>query len=246
MAALTEDETISSVGGFVSRLSETSTGKRRLFRCQNTTDCLLPRIMRLAEEKGISPGTINDIEQKMLERFRRESVPMLRFPRELADWELLSIAQHWGMPPRLLDWTANPLAALWFGVCENPRSNDDKRVVWIVDEPNLKKFNAHENIFTLPNTCFFEPPHIDRRIAAESAWFSVYRHNRQEFLSLDGQERYEPKLKRFFVPRERFKPLQEELSVIGINHASMYPDLLGLGKDIQREFIDSWRALDTI
>lgn len=244
MAALTRDETISSVGGFVSRLYETSTGKRRLFRGQNTRDCLLPRIMRLAKQKGISPGEINRIEQRMLDRFRRESIPMLH-SRELADWELLSIAQHWGMPTRLLDWTASPLAALWFGVCEDPRSNDDVGVVWVLDGPNLR-FNASENIFTLPNTCFFEPPHIDRRIAAQSAWFSVYRHNRQEFLSLDGQERYEQKLKRFVIPAEQFKSLREELSMLGINHAAMFPDLFGLGKDIQREFIDSRKALDTV
>ena len=120
MAARETDKTIRSVGEFISCLHETSTSKRRLFRGQNTDKPLLPRIMRLAKENHISPNDINGIEQRMLERFKKESVPMLQGTRKLADWELMSIAQHWGMPTRLLDWTANPLAGLWFAVSAIP------------------------------------------------------------------------------------------------------------------------------
>jgi hypothetical protein len=246
MADLKNDETIRSVGEFVSRLHDTSTGRRRLFRGQNTKSCLLPRIMRLAKEKGISPGKMNRIEQKMLERFRRESVPMLQVTRELAAWELLSIAQHRGMPTRLLDWTANPLAGLWFAVSADPPKNEEHGVVWVLEAPNEKTFNSDEDVFKLEKTCFFEPPHLDRRIVAQSGWFSVYRHNRQRFLPLEEQEKYKDKVKRFIIPRDCFDSLRQELRVLGFNHASMFPDLSGLGADIQAEFIDSWRALATI
>ncbi len=246
MADRKTDKIIRSVEEFVSYLHKTPVATRRLFRGQNTDKCLLPRIMRLAKENHISPADIDGIEQRMLERFRKESVPMLSSPRELAVWELMSIAQHWGMPTRLLDWTANPLAGLWFAVSTDPSSKKEHGVVWILDGPNEKTFQGNEDIFALEKTCFFQPPHLDRRITAQSGWFSVYRHNRQKFLPLEAQSKYADKVTRLIIPNKSFKPLRQELRLLGVNHVALFPDLTGLGADIQAEFIDSWRALDTV
>ena len=243
MANQEKEEPIRSVSDFVYRLQQTSTGGRRLFRGQNTDKCLLPKIVRLAKEKGIAPHQMNDIEQKMLERFRRESVPMLGVATELTDWELLSIAQHHGMPTRLLDWTANALAGLWFAVAADPPNKEEHGVVWVVDGPNEKKFDSGDNIFNLDKTYFFQPFHLDHRIVAQSGWFSIYRHNRSEFLPLEKQDRYRNALKRFVIPREQFDSLRQELRLLGVSQASMFPDLEGLGTDIRAEFIDSWRPL---
>jgi hypothetical protein len=242
MADLKNNETIRTVGAYVSRLRDTSAGERRLFRGQNTKKCLLPKIMRLAKEKGIPPAAINRIERRMLDRFRKDSVPLLPGQRDLADWELLSIAQHWGMPTRLLDWTANPLAGLWFAVSEDPREKGDQSVVWVVDAPNERTFTPEDNIFRLDRTCFFRPPHLEKRIVAQSGWFSVYRHNRTKYLPLEEQAKYKNKVKRLRIPGDCLDPLRRELMSLGYSHASMFPDLFGLARDIQTEFIEFWQT----
>jgi hypothetical protein len=57
-------ELICVVSEFVRRLQETSTGGRRLFRGQNTDKPLLPRIVRLAQEKGISFAQMKGISRR--------------------------------------------------------------------------------------------------------------------------------------------------------------------------------------
>ncbi len=166
--------------------------------------------------------------------------------RRLSDYELLSIAQHWGMPTRLLDWTANALAGLWFAVSSDPPNDKGHGVVWVLEGPNEKKFVSGDNVFNLDKTYFFEPPHLEPRITAQSAWFSVYRHNRSEFLSLEHQMRYQNKLKPLIIPHGSFVSLRQELRLLGVTQASLFPDLSGLGADIQVEFMDSWRSLPTI
>ena len=116
MADSETDKPIRFISEFVRTLRETPATRRRLFRGQNIDRPLLPKIARLAEKKGIPFSEVTNIGRNMLQRFRRESVPMLGTVRAESDWELLSIAQHQGMPTRLLGWTANALAGLWFAV----------------------------------------------------------------------------------------------------------------------------------
>jgi hypothetical protein len=154
----------------VRRLRQTTTDRRRLFRGQNTDKPLLPRIVRLAQKNGIPLAKVTEIERKMLQRFRRESAPMLGSSRGETDWQLLSIAQHQGMPTRLLDWTANALAGLWFAVSTDPPEGEKYGVVWVleVDPADEKSPKPDEEIFTLAKTYVFPPHHLDRRIVAQS------------------------------------------------------------------------------
>src|SRR5437660_2732736 len=67
-------------------------------------DCMLPK----KTGRVLSDQT----ESLLLSRFKRGGYPFVQ--RVLTDWEAITLGQHHQLPTRLLDWSSNPLVALFF------------------------------------------------------------------------------------------------------------------------------------
>ncbi len=59
----------------------------------------------------------------MFQEFRRLYVGLTDLTPE-SEWDLLALAQHYGLPTRFLDWTYGALASVWFAV--ESEGNDQK------------------------------------------------------------------------------------------------------------------------
>jgi hypothetical protein len=89
-------------------------------------------------------------EAMLVKRFRQNALPLLS-PQVRSEWDWLLLMQHYGVPTRLLDWTENALAGLYFATVSARGRDDVSRTdgcVWVLDPVAL---NREANLPTTGN-----------------------------------------------------------------------------------------------
>lgn len=210
------------------------------FRGQSSSSwSLVPLVHRQYDRHG---------EHSLAARFllaaptRYEPTPDLE---DLSGW--LCLMQHFGLPTRLLDWSASPLVALYFAVNSGPCAGD--AAVWgmVPSGLNAKSMASREETFVLSgpearalvvaalrqgspidDVLAVVAQDIDLRMAVQQGAFSLHGTD-QPMESRTGADRYLAKL---VIPHSAIAALQEELWFLGIRRASLFPDLTNLAIDL--------------
>jgi hypothetical protein len=204
-----------------------------LYRGQPLDKPLLPKIARFQAEN------VESIEKEMLEDFKRRSLHLID-SQPANSWDWLALAQHHGMATRLLDWSENPLNALWFSMVQNGEMNSEYSVVWGFRVPNQDIINSSENAdpFHEGITKVFKPNHITKRISAQLAWFTVHKfNNERKFTPFEKNPEYGSRLFKIKISCKCFSECKKRLHNFGINSATMYPDIDGLAKHVEWLFL---------
>ncbi|WP_426008087.1 FRG domain-containing protein [Aeromonas salmonicida] len=187
-----------------------------LFRgVSNKEYTLVPSLFRHKEIDNI-----DKIERDLMWFFKTQAKPYLNLiPKTDLDW--LVVAQHHGLPTRLLDWSLSPLVACFFAV--NDLSDTDGAIFIY----NVKSFRKEEaiDVHNLREITAFMPSHSTKRIAMQSGFFTI--HPTSKIQLNDGS------ISKLIIPSERKRYFLDRLSKYGVHHGTIYPDLDGLSAYIK-------------
>lgn len=175
-------------------------------------------------------------EKLVFEEFKRTSLGLTDLTPE-SEWDFLALAQHHGLPTRLLDWTYGALAAVWFAVENGGKDYDGKpqnAVVWLLktQKNDFIEREKQPDVGPLDNhkTRIYRPRAVTRRIVAQGGLFTVhmFQVKKSKFIPLDDNNAYKDRLVKFSIEARLCEKIKAELDGCGVNRASLFPDLDGL------------------
>jgi hypothetical protein len=179
-----------------------------------------PLIPRIGRDR--TADVARHLEKDFIDLFKRWSIPYLeRMPDD--EWEWLTVAQHHGVPTRLLDWTANPLVALYFAVRGHL---DVDGAVYCMESRLIVDPDVFKDPLMMPHAARYLPRRVLARIASQASTLTLFADPTTAF------ESHIPCTK-LVVKSDAKRPLRQTLHTYGINEQSLFPDLDGLGRHLR-------------
>ncbi len=202
---------------------------------------------RAKKRESIASNKVLAVERIVNDEFRRNSASLFPLGARLTD--LYFAAQHHGMPTRLLDWTANPLVALFFACCEHPRVDGCVYVVNpndIIQISDVRKNHPrgvinvlHPLVSKVITFLFKEGKPVDSppvipispnlttgRLLQQNARFTLHP-------PVDSKHPSEIKKKTYRIPHAKKEKIMLDLRRIGVHWATLFPALDYIAKEVR-------------
>jgi hypothetical protein len=207
-------------------------------------------------------GQYELVEKHLIRNFRKYAKRFAEKSNTDSFWDALALAQHFGLPTRLLDWTYSPYVALHFTTAKL-KDFDKDGVIWAVNHEKIIDFlpkklknillEEGSNKFTtelLNTVCdnwkefdnlqkqtfmiFFEPPSFDDRIINQFALFSAMSD--AKYLLSEWLAEHQNLYFKIIIPAQLKWEIRDKLDQANINERVLFPGLEGLSSWLKRHY----------
>ena len=212
--------------------------------------------------KRLGPAYL-EVERPLMRNFAKYAQPG-EIPSS-ALWFRLAVAQHHGLPTRLMDWTVSPRVATHFATFEEEHYDKDG-AIWAVDvvkaidylptefQAMLKVESAFlfsiEMLDRLASSLsdfdglskkgefvlFFEPPSLDARIINQGAIMSVMPGADLDLRKFLTQRASANLYHRIIIPKELKWEIRDKLDQDNVTERMLFPGLDGLSRWLKRYY----------
>jgi hypothetical protein len=182
----------------------------------STSHALVPSIGRVGHGPQLA-----EVEHHLLWLFRSQGRQHFA-AGPLGDWDWICLAQHHGLPTRLLDWTRNPLVAMYFATLGDEATDG---LLYCLRSKTAIDPASIPDPLSVKKVQLVIPPHVTPRLTAQQGVFTVHPNPASPYT--------DPDVSMIALAGKAKPEVRGALNALGVHAASLFPDLDGLSAHLR-------------